>query len=224
MAKIISRLRKNNAIKTSNIIKTSRLRRIIVSEWQQINPTDPNTIQELTDAMTYGYAVQINYKGSGWRTIQPYGWNTSKDGNILLMCYKDSGEVRSYRMDRIEDIYIDQDSTFSITNNPEMNSDNDIENLLNMQNEDQFVYETYDDDDDYPDDMPLIPETYSTNYNEQGIYDDELQMLQDNVIEQPVNEEFVGETPEVEPIAEDNQYNDIELNNTEEQSDDQNQI
>ena len=221
MSKIISRLKKKYKTNTHSITKTSRLKKIITSEWQQINPTDPDTIQELTDAMTYGYAVQINYKGSGWRTIQPYGWNTSKDGNILLMCYKDSGEVRSYRMDKIEDIYIDKDSIIPITNNPEMNSDNDIENLLNMQNEEQFIYETYDDNDNYPDDMPLIPETYDVDYNEQGIYDDELQILRDNYTEQPIEQSIVDEQ-----IIEDNQFNNTELNNDnmEEENNDENQI
>lgn len=221
MSKIISRLKKKYKTNTNSITKTSRLKKIITSEWQQINPTDPDTIQELTDAMTYGYAVQINYKGSGWRTIQPYGWNTSKDGNILLMCYKDSGEVRSYRMDKIEDIYIDKDSIIPITNNPEMNSDNDIENLLNMQNEEQFIYETYDDNDNYPDDMPLIPETYDVDYNEQGIYDDELQILRDNYTEQPIEQSIVDEQ-----IIEDNQFNNTELNNDnmEEENNDENQI
>src|SRR3712207_8097746 len=50
-------------------------------------------------------SVQIDYDGSGWRNIKPYGWNTSKQnsngegGNVLLMCYQDSGEVRSYRFE-----------------------------------------------------------------------------------------------------------------------------
>lgn len=176
----ISRLRKLN--------KFSRLKKI--AEWQRINPSDPDTIQNLTDAMTYGNAVQIDYEGSGWRTIQPYGWNTSKDGNILLMCYKDTGEVRSYRMDRITDIYID-DSMIAITNNPDMQYEEDLNQLLELQNQEPVNYEFYD---DYPDDMPLLNEDQYYN-DSQGVYEDELDLLSNNV-EQENQEDINLETTE----------------------------
>ena len=77
-------------------------------------------IQVLTDAMAFGSDIQLNYKGSGWRDVMPYGWNSSKDGNILLMCYKDTGEIRSYRLDRINELWV-HDSIM----NTEENSDFD---------------------------------------------------------------------------------------------------
>jgi len=85
----------------------TRLLRKKIARWNPIDMKTGNPIQVLTDAMSYGATVQINYKNNGWRTILPYGWNSSKDGNILLMCYKDTGEIRSYRMDKIYDLLID---------------------------------------------------------------------------------------------------------------------
>ena len=196
MFKKISRLKKNNLNRLKrNLIKNSRLKRIVLGEWTQINPTDPETIQQLTDAMTYGYPVQINYEGSGWRTIQPYGWNTSNQqadgsgGNVLLMCYKDTGEVRSYRMDKIQDIFIDFDSSgMIINNNPEITYDNslnledDLDLLVdNLNSEDNNA--TLNIEDNYPDDMPPIPGVNEEVQIENGIYDEELQMLVDPIPE-----------------------------------------
>lgn len=219
MLKKISRLKKNN------MIKTSRLKRLVFAEWTQINPTDSETIQQLTDAMTYGNPVQINYEGSGWRTIQPYGWNTSKDGNVLLMCYKDTGEVRSYRMDRIEDIYIDMDSTGpAISNNPSMNYDDDLDLLTQNLNGGDNEFEV-NIEDNYPDDMPPIPGDDVNNVEiENGIYDDELQILENpstlmeqtdeinNVIDSPVIEQNINEeTNEQQDLNNDNQNMETEM-------------
>lgn len=91
------------------IYHNSRLLRKKLARWQPVNMKTGNPLQILTDAMAYNATVQINYKNSGWRTILPYGWNSSKDGNILLMCYKNTGEIRSYRIDRIHDLLIDDE-------------------------------------------------------------------------------------------------------------------
>lgn len=85
------------------------LRKKVLASWKPINTKGPELLQVLTDAMTYNSGIRINYRNSGWRSILPYGWNTSKDGNTLLMCYKDSGEIRSYRLDRIFDVLINDD-------------------------------------------------------------------------------------------------------------------
>ena len=87
----------------------SRLRKLCkTANWEQISVDSTNELQVLTDAMSYGSQVQINYKGSGWRMVLPYGWNSSQAGNVLLMCYKDTGEVRSYRLDRISELLVDE--------------------------------------------------------------------------------------------------------------------
>jgi hypothetical protein len=177
----ISRLKRSSQLnKVNQLIKTSRLKKI-VAEWTEISMSDPDIIQKITDSMTYGYPVQINYQGSGWRNIQPYGWNTSKQksngdgGNVLLMCYKDSGELRSYRLDKIEDLYIDYDNQVSMTNNPQMNNDQETqiyEDIMNDQSKEDL-------------DMPPIPGDQSNKSEPPGVYDDELSILR-NEPEQPV--------------------------------------
>ena len=170
---------KYNRLKKINIKNSSRLRRKILAEWQQINISDPDVYQYLTDAMLYGYAVQINYEGSGWRNIQPYGWNTRKDGNNLLMSYRDNGEIRSYRLDRILDLYIDYDNQIATNNNQQMQEDEEMqiyEDIMNNQEQENL-------------DMPDIP-GQDTNFEQPGIYDEELNILNNdlNFDNQNINE------------------------------------
>lgn len=87
--------------------KVSRLKRKLMAEWTPVDPNSEDVVQIITDAMAAGTQIQIEYEGSGWRLIQPYGWNSSQEGNILLMCYKDTGEVRSYRLDRVLQVLVD---------------------------------------------------------------------------------------------------------------------
>lgn len=81
-------------------------RLIKTSEWIDMSVNDPDAVQTITDVMANGGQIQIQYNEE-WKLISPYGWNTSKEGNVLIMCYKDTGEVRSYRLDRIEALQID---------------------------------------------------------------------------------------------------------------------
>lgn len=84
-----------------------RVRRLMrLAEWVDVDVNDPGLVQQVTDIMASGGQIQIQYQGE-WKLISPYGWNSSKEGNVLLMCYKDTGEVRSYRLDRIEAVQID---------------------------------------------------------------------------------------------------------------------
>ena len=85
------------------------LKKKVLAEWKPINIHGPELMKTLTNAMTYNSNIRINYKNSGWRSILPYGWNTSKNGNVLVMCYKDTGEIRSYRLDRIFDVLVNSD-------------------------------------------------------------------------------------------------------------------
>ena len=153
--------------------KVSRLKKRINrkmtkhAEWVRMNLQDPNLMQYITDCMNYGYAMQIDYENSGWRTIYPYGFNTSKDGNVLIMCYKDSGEVRSYRFDKIFDMYIDyNDNSFINNEEPQYEDQNAEEQLI------------FEDQNNELEDFPIIEDDTLNNQNniedqnEQGIYDD----------------------------------------------------
>lgn len=167
----ISRLRKKVIMKKFNKMKKK-------AEWTQLDLQDPNLMQYITDSMTYGLPMQIDYENSGWRTIYPYGFNTSQDGNVSIMCYKDSGEVRSYRIDKIYDMYIDYDG-FEMQNNDQMNEDIDIqytEDIFNQQN-------------DVMEDFPVIEDNDINNEdNETGVYDDVLQLFEDEDEIEPVEE------------------------------------
>lgn len=113
----MSRLRKKiengllSAVNQSKLIvltSSSRLlRKKVIASWKPVPIKGPKMLKALTDAMTYNANIRINYRNSGWRTILPYGWNTSREGNTLVMCYKDTGEIRSYRLDRIYDLLVE---------------------------------------------------------------------------------------------------------------------
>ena len=83
---------------------------------------DDNTIQYITDSMANNLLIQIQYEDSGWRTIQPYSFTTSQDNNILVMCYKQDGSIRSYRLDRIEQLFV-EDALISADTGAEFTED-----------------------------------------------------------------------------------------------------
>lgn len=106
----MKRLRKKISTLVHNDFRRRRTkRRLIFAEWVPVDINDPNVIQYVTDVMASGGNIQIEYNGE-WKTIAPYGWNSSQAGNVLLMCYKDTGEVRSYRLDRITNLQFDSDT------------------------------------------------------------------------------------------------------------------
>lgn len=52
--------------------------------------------------------VDLRYQGS-WRVIEPYSLRRTKDGNLLLYAIKaDTRDLRSYRVDRIEEVKVTQ--------------------------------------------------------------------------------------------------------------------
>ena len=164
--------------------KISRLR-IKTAEWQSIDINSPDLVQDITDAMAASTQIQIEYEGSGWRLIQPYGWNTSKAGNILLMCYKDTGEIRSYRLDRVIQVLVD-DSL--LTNEPVDTIDDnglfEIQDYGDRANPEDF---------EIPE-LPNMDEILETSENELGQklpFDDALDIL--------TEEEIPGESEEILP-------------------------
>lgn len=104
--------KKARAVRTAFEIKRTQ-RRIHLAQWVTKNVRDSDTIQYITDTMAVGGPLRIEYLGE-WRLIYPYGWKATKSGNVLLMCYKDTGEVRGYRLDRITSVGFDSE-TIGIT-------------------------------------------------------------------------------------------------------------
>lgn len=93
------------------------IKKEIIADWQPVDIADPNLVQTITDIMAIQGQMQINYQNSGWRLISPYGFNSSKDGNILLMAYRDE-MIRSYRLDRILEVLIDDSMVPEIEEQP----------------------------------------------------------------------------------------------------------
>ncbi|MFW6008071.1 MAG: hypothetical protein ACOCP8_02290 [archaeon] len=198
--------------KSKRKIITSRLRKKVFAEWTPVDINSPNLMETITDAMSVGTWIQVEYEGSGWRLIQPYGWNTSQAGNILLMCYKDTGEIRSYRLDRVLQVLVDDEL---LTNEPVMNSDPTQ----------MFQVREYN---DVPEEFEVPPlpnqdEVLEISENEQGQelpFDEGLDYLteEDNDIEDNNKEDNDIEDNDIEDNnKEDNDIedNDIEDNNKE---------
>jgi len=105
-----------------------------IAELKQVKMETDDAIQYITDSMANNLNVKIEYENSGWRTIQPYSFTTSKDNNLLVMCYKMDGSVRSYRYDRILQLYVEDSlfgnetgSEFSEADNPNHSDPADYE-------------------------------------------------------------------------------------------------
>ena len=128
----MKRLIKNKKI----IFKTSKLKK--VADWKDVNVYQNDIINIITDAMSQQSVIKINYAGSGWRNILPYGWYTSKDNNVLLYCYKENSAIRSYRVDKIINLMID-DSLDTDFNNKEENEMEDFEILELPENNEEII-------------------------------------------------------------------------------------
>ena len=166
--------------------KISRLKKKIIAEWTPVDPSSQDVVQIVTDAMAAGTQIQIEYEGSGWRLIQPYGWNSSKDGNILLMCYKDTGEVRSYRLDRIIQVLVDE----SLLNNQPVTSPLSPDNMYEVTD-----YKTNPADFEIPA-LPNQEEVLQISEQEQGMeapYDKGLDYLTNDYVP-------IENSPKLKPV------------------------
>ena len=193
----------------------SRLfRKRILAEWVPVDVDSNDFLQLLTDAMAYNTSVQINYRGSGWRSILPYGWNSSKDGNILLMCYKDTGEIRSYRVDRIYDLLVNNDI---LTLDDEDNMSFQDFQIPQLPNLDEIVDETEKEiDEEMPFDDAMealttdeIPEEYQEEDLPYMEEDPTAQSL-DEVIENDDNSNDLSTSAEEERTENVNENNNID--------------
>ena len=146
----------------------------IFSEWQELNLYDPNLMNILNDAMINQIPIELNYEGSGTRDVIPYAFTQTKDGNILLNVYKDTGEIRRYRFDRINNIWIDntdqyEEESYEQNNNEQEFMEEDYNNIYNEQY-----------DEEYNEEIPMYddPELNDSNQQqisqEEPIYDEQI--------------------------------------------------
>ena len=139
----------------------------IFSEWQELNLYDPNLMNILNDAMINQIPIELNYEGSGTRDVIPYAFTQTKDGNILLNVYKDTGEIRRYRFDRINNIWIDntdqyEEESYEQNNNEQEFMEEDYDNIYNEQYNEE-----------YNEEIPMYDDPELNNSNQQQISQEE---------------------------------------------------
>ena len=153
--------------------KVASLKKIF-SEWQELNLYDPNLMNILNDAMINQIPIELNYEGSGTRDVIPYAFTQTKDGNILLNVYKDTGEIRRYRFDRINNIWIDntdqyEEESYEQNNNEQEFMEEDYNNMYNEQHNEE-----------YNEEIPMYDDPELNNSNQQQtsqeepIYDEQI--------------------------------------------------
>ena len=190
------------------MLRISRLKKH--AEWAAVDPTTVDGIQILTDAMAFGSDIQLNYKGSGWRDVMPYGWNSSKDGNILLMCYKDTGEIRSYRLDRVNELWV-HDSII----NPEESSDFDDFEIPELPDMDEIIKATEEEEglekpfDEALDTLNSDNNAFMNMYNDFEINPNDIE----EGLEDLTEEDFTNVTTD-DSIIDENITNDFTLDDT----------
>ena len=143
------------------------------AEFVKVETTD-DAVQLLTDCMANGMEVQLEYLNSGWRTVTPYGWSSSSAGNLLVMCYKNGTEVRSYRLDRVLQLYVD---SALYGEDPEPMVDLQLDELVDTSTHSEF------EDFQIPP-LPNVDQILTMSEQEEGTmepFDDGLATLEDYV-------------------------------------------
>ena len=153
--------------KKCNYFKKVASLKKIFSEWQELNLYDPNLMNILNDAMINQIPIELNYEGSGTRDVIPYAFTQTKDGNILLNVYKDTGEIRRYRFDRINNIWIDSTDQYEEESYEQNNNEQEC-----MEEEDNNMYnEQY--NEEYNEEIPMYNDPELNNSNQQQISQEE---------------------------------------------------
>ena len=173
--------------KKCNYFKKVASLKKIFSEWQELNLYDPNLMNILNDAMINQIAIELNYEGSGTRDVIPYAFTQTKDGNILLNVYKDTGEIRRYRFDRINNIWIDstdqyEEESYEQNNNEQEFMEEDYNNMYNEQYNEE-----------YNEEIPMYDDPELNNSNQQQISQEEPIYNEQIFDQNQESEEFTDE-------------------------------
>ena len=185
----MKRLLKNKKI----IFKTSKLKK--VADWKDVNVYQNDIINIITDAMSQQSVIKINYAGSGWRNILPYGWYTSKDNNVLLYCYKENSAIRSYRVDKIINLMID-DSLDTDFNNKEENEMEDFEILELPENNEEIIEISENEkgaETPFDESLEILENSFDISNNDENNNEESIQ--DDNINQEEINK-MMSESPE----------------------------
>ena len=150
--------------------KVASLKKIF-SEWQELNLYDPNLMNILNDAMINQIPIELNYEGSGTRDVIPYAFTQTKDGNILLNVYKDTGEIRRYRFDRINNIWIDNTDQYEEESYEQSYEQNNNEQEFMEEDYNNIYNEQY--NEEYNEEIPMYDDPELNNSNQQQISQEE---------------------------------------------------
>jgi predicted DNA-binding transcriptional regulator YafY len=139
MKRLIKKIKNNKRLQYNKkkIFKQSSLTK--TADWKDVDVRTNDITIILTDAMIQNSVVKINYENSGWRNILPYGWYVSKEDNILVYCYKENSAIRSYRLDRIIDLYIDDALDTAINEKVEETNPMDFEIMELPENNEEIL-------------------------------------------------------------------------------------
>ena len=173
--------------KKCNYFKKVASLKKIFSEWQELNLYDPNLMNILNDAMINQIPIELNYEGSGTRDVIPYAFTQTKDGNILLNVYKDTGEIRRYRFDRINNIWIDntdqyEEESYEQNNNEQEFMEEDYNNIYNEQYNEE-----------YNEEIPMYDDPELNDSNQQQISQEEPIYNEQIFDQNQESEEFTDE-------------------------------
>ena len=145
--------------------------------------------------MSQQSVIKINYAGSGWRNILPYGWYTSKDNNVLLYCYKENSAIRSYRVDKIINLMID-DSLDTDFNNKEENEMEDFEILELPENNEEIIEISENEkgaETPFDESLEILENSFDISNNDEN---NNEESMQDNNINQEEINKMMSESPE----------------------------
>ena len=157
--------------KKCNYFKKVASLKKIFSEWQELNLYDPNLMNILNDAMINQIPIELNYEGSGTRDVIPYAFTQTRDGNILLNVYKDTGEIRRYRFDRINNIWIDNTDQYEEESYEQSYEQNNNEQEFMEEDYNNIYNEQY--NEEYNEEIPMYDDPELNNSNQQQISQEE---------------------------------------------------
>ena len=157
--------------KKCNYFKKVASLKKIFSEWQELNLYDPNLMNILNDAMINQIPIELNYEGSGTRDVIPYAFTQTKDGNILLNVYKDTGEIRRYRFDRINNIWIDNTDQYEEESYEQSYEQNNNEQEFMEEDYNNMYNEQY--NEEYNEEIPMYDDPELNNSNQQQVSQEE---------------------------------------------------
>lgn len=143
--------------------------KVITADWKEVDIYNTDITNVITDAMINNSIIKVNYKDSGWRNCLPYGWYITKDNNVIMYVYKEDLSIRSYRLDRVLGLFIDDKLDTEINKEQEDPNKDEIEEKI----EDLEIFEL-------PENNEEIVELSETEEGAETPFDESLEILEND--------------------------------------------